>query len=350
MNLSSNAVGGQPTMGGLPDDILRRLPSDADAPRDTFLVTLGPLRFSIAVPIGARSCLRFFRECVACAPDTPSDFKVWLTYVAPSSDWSAISDAFDGSYRSVRLQRGYYVTEHFGPPAGLIIRENYYFLFGSDFSKLVWGYLVKALLTRWAVMRGQLHLKAAAFAMGEVGFLVVGRGGGGKTVLLKEACAHGASFISNTHVILDGSFCQGVATNVKVRADELFVGLEPHGDALIDGEMLIDPVKEFSWSASAGARIAKIVFVDYAAGLNGKGDMKRLDGRLATELLELYGLAINVYGQKEDYWDCYAQGAFGVTAQLRLERAALSALVQTVECVYLSADIRDPLIRKRLIS
>lgn len=329
---------------GLPDEISAALPSSSALPTSSFLVDLGAFNIKVSVPPSAQSVTRFFQRVRPLQDGEAVEhrFEVVLVGVqgADIASSTALCQLLDASYRSIRLQRGYYVTEHFGRPSGMIVRGNCYFFFTDEFDKLVWGYLVKALLTRFAVETERLHLKAAAFVCDGAGTLVIGRGGGGKTVLCGTMCDYGSDWVTNTHALLDGTNCTGVLSRLKVRDRPHAIAGDPPNaviPAILPGESLVDPAR-LGWSVRPSCALSTLLIVDFASG------QRRIAGvssGFAYAIAEQFGLAINVYGQKEDYWDYIVPGAQAFVERLDTERDMLRRLTETLCCLHVSIDMLD---------
>ncbi|MEV5281832.1 hypothetical protein [Streptomyces sp. NPDC051994] len=210
----------------------------------------------------------------------------------------------DRGFRAERFRDGFYLTHHHGAPALLFVTEDATYVIGGDPSKVFWSYFVKVALTRHAHRSGRLHLKAGAIVAEDRTLLVVGRGGGGKTFLSLLASGAGATFVSNTHVLLAPDSTIGVTSSIRVRPDPaydwLFARAEtsPHFEGR---ESVIDPVDAgFRLAPSAGAPDA-IVILDHS----GRGDrsVEPVTPREARALVDHFAWPLNTYGMKYDVWD-----------------------------------------------
>jgi hypothetical protein len=255
----------------------------------------------------------------------------------------ALTAIKDISYRAKRMSAGYYLTDHFGTPAYLVVRGTDYWIFADDFEPILWPYAVKHLLTLYAIEHQMLHLKAAGVSMGGRGALLIGRGGSGKTVLLSHLCQAGAQFLSNTHALIDGATLLSIQTAMRVRADEFFApviaarGLSPSVKA---GEYTADPRSDLGWPSVSSAPVRNVCLIDYK-GTNCR-TIREIDRDTAFDYLEQFSLAINVYGLKEDILDALGGEVYRFSVEMSRMRTSLRALVDGSSCYYLSCDAADP--------
>lgn len=250
---------------------------------------------------------------------------------------------YDRSYRGRKMAAGYYLTDHFGAPAFLVSRGTRYWIFAEDFEPILWPYAIKHLLTVYAMEHGLLHLKAAGVAMEGGGTLLVGRGGSGKTVLLSRLCQMGAQFLSNTHCLVADGKLMGISTAMRVRQDEFFApiiaarGLSPSIKA---GEYVVDPRSDLGWSAVESAQVRSVCLLDYRGP--SRTVIREIERDVAFDYLEQFGLAINVYGLKEDMLDHVGGDVWRFSAQMSRAKNQLRALVDASRCYYVSCDTADP--------
>ncbi len=122
------------------------------------------------------------------------------------------------TYRENIMRHGFYLGHHFGLPANLkYIDDNNIAFFHHDPGKIIWCYVIKFVLTLHANKRNMLHIKSGAVAYKGKSFLVLGRGGSGKTEVIKALCKNGASFMANTHLLINGNSACGIKSNIRVR-------------------------------------------------------------------------------------------------------------------------------------
>lgn len=257
----------------------------------------------------------------------------------------------DRSFRADRFRSGFYLTYYFGEPAYLISAGNRFVVFGRHLERTVWPYFVKHLLTIFAADHGQLHLKAAGFADGAGrATLLSGRGGAGKTVFLAAACAAGAMFLTNTHVLLRGALASGVPAAMRVRQDACFAHLIQQGGFaghLAAGEFRADPAALFGGHTDR-ATVRNLCVVDHRA--DRPFGIRPLDAERTFDFLEQFAFPVSAYGLKDDllahcggdldrYTDVYA----GMKQQLR-------ALVERSARWHVNMDMLDPAMRAEVLA
>ena len=312
-------------------------------------VRLGPVRVDLRCNENNFQGLRFFPEGrnlgVRTVPGEAPHFTVSLCNLGRDGPWplETLATLHDKSYRGKKMSAGYYLTDHFGGPAFLISRGSRYWIFAQDFEPILWPYLVKHLLTVYSINQGMMHLKAAGVAVDGQGALLVGRGGSGKTFLLTHLCRGGAQFLSNTHVLIDGTELLGIPTAMRVRPDKLFApiiaerGLSPSVKA---GEYIADPLTDLGWKSTTLAPVRSICLVDYKGPAS--HTIAPLDRAVMFDYMEQLALAINVYGLKEDILDALDSDITRFSVEMTRTRAALTALVEGARCYYLSCDASQP--------
>ncbi|MEV6690291.1 FomB family phosphonate monophosphate kinase [Micromonospora sp. NPDC051196] len=276
-------------------------------------------------------------------PDVPADYTLTCVDLDKDPiDEVLLREAADRTYRAERFQAGYYLAHHFGAPAFLVTRGTDLFVFGRQLEKTVWPYFVKHLLTIFAVDRGLLHLKAAAFVQPGVGAtLLVGRGSGGKTVFLTRACTSGAAFLSNTHVLVDGRTVHGVPSAMRVRNDECFRPLIESGGLsrhLESHEYRADPRAIFpSWQLSAPIR--NLCVVDYQP--NWPPVVEELGAEECYEFLDQFSAAVGTYGLKDDVL-AHLDGDFHrYVRAAKAFRQAMTEVVLSARRFRINADMFD---------
>src|SRR5579871_5918316 len=162
-------------------------------------VALGPVHVTIRSNEESFAELQYFPTATRFA-DCQPDYIINCCNLRVDGPWSvtALRDGRDGTYRAGRFAAGYYLTDHFGPPAYLLTRGKHLWIFAERFEPILWPYVVKWLLTDYALEHGLQQLKAAAVQFDDTVTLLVGRGGSGKTVLLTQLCKQaGARFLAN---------------------------------------------------------------------------------------------------------------------------------------------------------
>lgn len=122
------------------------------------------------------------------------------------------------TYRENIMRQGLYRGHHFGLPASLkYIDDSNIALFHHDPGKIMWCFVIKYVLTVYAIKMNILHIKGGAVAYKGKSFLILGRGGSGKTEVIKALCKNGAKFMVNTHLLINGSSACGIKSNIRVR-------------------------------------------------------------------------------------------------------------------------------------
>lgn len=257
----------------------------------------------------------------------------------------------DRSFRGDRFRSGFYLTYYFGEPAYLISAGSRFVVLGRHLERTVWPYFVKHILTVFAADQDLLHLKAAGFAdAAGAATLLFGRGGAGKTVFLAAACAEGASFLANTHVLLRGALVHGVPAAMRVRPDACFAPLiRQAGFAqqhLSANEFRVDPVTLFGSHADR-ATVRNLCVVDHRPDRPFR--ISRLDTARTSDFLEQFAFPVSAYGLKDDllahcggdldrYCEVYAR-----------MKAHLLALVDGAACWHVNMDMLDPAMRKQVL-
>jgi hypothetical protein len=268
---------------------------------------------------------------------------------APSLDESMVRDLGDTSFRGQRFRSGFYLTHHFGAPATLITLGNRHYIIGRDLGRIIWGWYTKYILTVHSLSVGSLHLKAGCFALDGAGTLLIGRGSGGKTVLLTQLCQEGATFVSNTHAIVDSQqVANGVPTTLRVRDDACFGALVKSGrlqSHLERSEFIADPATLFARSA-ASARIRNICIVDFHAGTDSV--ISAVDTAAAYDIFEQFGFPINTYGMKDDVLEFYHGDLTQFINTYETAKRQLRELVHACSCFYVNCDMMVPQGRARL--
>jgi hypothetical protein len=313
-------------------------------------IHLGPVRIDIRSNEPEFKGFRFFPQPLAsevsdAADGDEPDFALSLCNLNIDGPWPlpALESMRDVSYRAKRMSAGYYLTDHFGPPAYLVVRGHHYWIFAVDFEPILWPYAVKHLLTLYAIEHNMLHLKAAAVAIGGRGALLIGRGGSGKTVLLSRLCGAGAQFLSNTHVLMDGQSLLGIRTNMRVRADEFFapiIAARGLSAAVKAGEYTADPLSDLGWPSARSAPIRSVCLIDYK-GTN-RRTLQEIDRDTVFDYMEQFSLALNVYGLKEDILDALGGDIHRFSVEMSRMKTSLRELVNGSRCYYLSCDAADP--------
>jgi hypothetical protein len=305
-------------------------------------VQLGTLRVAFRSNENEFAELRYFPPSAHLPPGTPVHYTVNCCNLNLDGPWlmDAIQAAQDKSYRGKRFAAGYYLTDHFGPPAHLVTQGTQIWLFARDFRPIIWPFVVKYLLTLHSIDQQMLHLKAAAIRLGNAATVLVGRGGSGKTVLLTQLCrSAAANFLANTHLLISDRTVIPVASTVRVRNDGIFGriirdrNLPP---AVKKGEFLADPVTDLGWQSGTACPIRNICLLDYRAP--DRRAIRELDRSVLLDYMENFSLALNIYGLREDVLDYLDGNVLSFSMQWTHMRDRLRRLVDECRCYYISCD------------
>jgi hypothetical protein len=245
----------------------------------------------------------------------------------------------DKSFRADRFRSGFYITHHFGEPAFIFTAGTSAYVIGATLDKLIWAYFTKVFLTLAAENRGDLHLKAACVELDEKGILLIGRGSGGKTVMLKEACRRGASFVANTHCVVSSDRAIGVQSPIRVRDDPIFAehirasGAQPHIEA--DEYTLRQP--EFFERQKPETVPKAMCVVDY------RPDRPRSIRRMTIDQIyafaELFAFPTVTYGIKDDVLAAVEGDHFRLAETFGSMKTKLKNLVSKLPAFYVSIDV-----------
>jgi hypothetical protein len=309
-------------------------------------VRLGPLRVAFRSNESSFAELQHFPEGARLPHEASVHHTVNCCNLSLDGPWplQQIQDAHDTTYRGKRFAAGYYLTDHFGSPAYLITRAKQLWIFAPHFGPILWPFVVKFLLTTYAIDQRMLHLKAAAVSLSDIPTLLVGRGGTGKTVLLTQLCQKaGAQFLANTHVLVHDGTALPIASTMRVRNDWLFgpmIAARGLPSAVKAGEYLADPFADLGWKTGTVGPIRNICLVDF------RGSQHRalgtLDRNILFDYMENFSLALNIYGLREDVLDYLDGDASKFSTEWTWMKTRLRALVGQCRCYYISCDVTDP--------
>ncbi|MFJ3946325.1 hypothetical protein [Streptomyces griseoaurantiacus] len=304
------------------------------------VVRLGPLTLRIVSDVPDFPALHYFSRAARMPAGTAPDVELWC-----------LSDAVPGlpsdtTARARNFASGYYVTDHFGPPVRMSSSGTRIVLVGDHLQRLVWPYVVKYLLLRHTAAVGGLFLKAAAVAAGGGATLIVGRGSAGKSVLVSGLCRNGATFITNSHVILADSAVQGVASTMRMRPGPWLDQVSTTA-ALDPSERLVDPYDAFPHHASTAVPLRAVWIADFRAP--GEHDVHRLLPAEAVSVAEQFALGLNVYRLEEDLLDLCGSDYRAFAAQYGRMRAQLHAAVTSCPTYRVRSDVQLPAHRDQLL-
>ena len=137
--------------------------------------------------------------------------------------------------------------------------------------------------------------------------------------------------MSNTHSFIDGNTPIGISTAMRVRQDEFFApiiaahGLSP---SVKSGEYVVDPRSDLGWSAAESAPVRSVCLLDY--GDSTRTEIREIERDIVFDYLEHFGLAINVYGLKEDMLDHQGRDVWMFSTQMSRTRAQLRAPIDAL--------------------
>ena len=303
---------------------------------DLNCITIGVTSNESELPGANYVCFRkaSLHELEAC--DYRVSLHVRKTLASDEETWLAAHA--DRSFRGERFKSGFYVTHHFGAPAFLFTIGHNYFVVGSTLDKLLWSYFTKVFLTVEAERRGYIHLKAACVDVDGTGLLLAGRGSGGKTVMLFEACRNGGTFVANTHCVVQGRHVIGVHSPMRVRNDAVFarsiraLQASKHVEA---GEYVLRPGALFpriGVRTVAGA----ICIVDYRP--DRPALIEPLGANDALTFLELFAFPTITYGIKDDILASVGGDHFMFCEMMKDMKNKLERLVAQIPAYYVSID------------
>ncbi len=304
------------------------------------VVRVGPLTLRIASDVPDFPALHYFSRAARMPVGAVPDVELWC-----------LSDADPGlpadtTARALNFASGYYVTDHFGPPVRMSSSGNRIVLVGDHLQRLVWPYIVKYLLLRHTAATGGLFLKAAALAVGDAATLVVGRGGAGKSVLVTGLCRNGATFITNSHVVLESGAVQGVASTMRMRPGP-WLDQAATTAALDPRERLVDPYDAFPHHAGAAVPLRAIWIADFRAP--GEHDVHRLPPAEAAGIVEQFAFGLNVYRLEEDLLDLCGGDYRAFSTHYGRMRAQLHAAVTNCPTYRVRSDVQLTAHRDQLL-
>ncbi|MUL43180.1 FomB family phosphonate monophosphate kinase [Streptomonospora sp. PA3] len=318
--------------------------------RISAIIDLNVVRVRIATNLEEFPAFNYFADVL---PDEGAfDYEVICMDVDRDKfDLEKAADRVDRTFRAKRFAAGYYLVHYFGDPALLITRGRTFYVYGTALERTVWPYFIKHILTMHAADNGYLHLKAGAFVQpGGGASLVVGRNGGGKTVLLTQACLHGADFLTNTHALVRDGYAYGIPSSLRIRRDASFgdlidrYDLPPHMES---GDYLASPHLLFGRNAPAAAPIRNLVLVDYnperAQGI------EEISADVAEAFLDQFSLAVTMYGLKDDLFAHYDYDVHRFAAALRDTKDKARRLTRSVRCLRANVDMLDGSVRESVL-
>ena len=234
------------------------------------------------------------------------------------------------------MLEGAYIGHHIGRPMHFKYIDNRNIAFAhEDPDKIIWCYIIKFVLTIYAIEKNILHIKGGAVAYKGKSFLFLGRGGSGKTEIIRRLCKNGASFMANTHILVDQSFACGIKSNLRIREEE--------GDSYYTVEQLYSNNVCDGWLPIGGIfwvkyRDDKIAFI------------KKLSPLCAFHNLRWFTEAIANWEMKEDIADYLNSDPLVFAKQLINIDHNIEAMCKNHPTYYLNLDIFSDIGLKKTIS
>lgn len=312
-------------------------------------VDLGVTRFLLRTNVPGFSGFRYFSRLSPGVRHAPYELSCIDLAYPHSLHEEAVRAQSDSSFRGKRFRAGFYLTCHCGAPALLITRDRRHYVVGRGLDRMLWGWYTKYVLTVHSLQNNSLHLKAACLGYDGEGTLLIGKGGGGKTVFLTQMCQEDADFVSNTHVIVDQrQVGYGVPTTLRVRNDPCFGAFIRSGRLkahLDEDEFIADPTALFARSA-ASVKIRNICVLDYNPGR--QSGIQPLTSDAAYDIFEQFGFPINTYGMKDDILQFFGGDVAQFVDAYASMKRHLRKLVESSSCFYVNCDMMDPDQRARV--
>lgn len=229
------------------------------------------------------------------------------------------------TYRENIMRVGSYRGHHFGRPASLkCIDDKNIALFHDDPGMIIWSLIVKYVLTVRAIQANMLHVKGAAVAYKGKAFLILGRGGSGKTEVVRALCRNGADLMANTHLLINGGSACGIKSNMRVR------------DGSRDVYVPVDQQEGFN-AFDGWLPIGGVFWVRYRT--DGKTVVKSMPPRCAKANLRYFGESISNWEIKEDIADHFDSDPFEFAEQVNRVDMLLNDFCEGNDIYYLNLDI-----------
>lgn len=240
------------------------------------------------------------------------------------------------TYREKIVLQGSYRGHTFGPPARLKrIDDHNIALFHPDPGKIIWALIVKYVLTVRAMQENMLHLKGAAVAYQGKAFLLLGRGGSGKTEVAKALCENGAGLMANTHLLVDGGSVFGVKSNMRVRENGRDVHLPIHEQKNLN--------VHDGWLPIGG-----VFWMKYRT--DGQTMIQTLPSSYAKANLQYFAEAIKNWEIKEDVADHFGSDPFEFGGHVNRVDKLLNDFCESNDIYYVNSDIYSGDGVRRLLS
>ena len=236
-------------------------------------------------------------------------------------------EVFDApsTYREDVMRRGFYRGHHFGAPARLkCIDDANLALSHDDPGMIIWSFVIKYVLTVRALRANVLHLKGAAVAYEGQAFLMLGRGGSGKTEVVRALCERGAGLMANTHLLVDGGSACGIRSNLRVRKNGR--------DVYVPVDRQPDLAASVGWMPIGG-----VFWLKHRS--DGASHVRRMPPGHARANMQLFSEAMRNWELKEDVADLVDGDPFEFAELVMRIDALLDVFCDRHEVHYLNLDI-----------
>jgi hypothetical protein len=171
-----------------------------------------------------------------------------------------IRQAGGPGYRGRLLANGFYLSEHTGPPISLGWEEwRACTLMGTNLPEVVWRYFTKFALTLHALRCDLLHLKGTVVGGPSGGLLIVGTGTTSAALTLMYQLPQ-LSWVSNTHLLVEGREARGVHSNIRIRRGSYSLLPADPDLSPIGTQTQLSPRKLFGTRTSAATRLKGILY------------------------------------------------------------------------------------------
>ena len=229
------------------------------------------------------------------------------------------------TYREKMMQKGYYIGHHFGEPVKIkVMGIKEIHLCAKDYNRIFWSFIIKYILTIYCMENGKLHIKAGIVEKNNKAILLVGRGGSGKTELLRRLCKNGFKYCANTHAIIDGRKARGICTNIRVREqkDEYYLKPSEISKMGICSEWL---------------QVDKILWIQYRT--DEVVNIKDIKTNVMYENMRQFSEAIVNWELHEDIYDFYGSNLTLLANKLHENDLKLLTLINVTKNYFVNLDL-----------
>ncbi len=227
-------------------------------------------------------------------------------------------------YREKRMLEGSYLGHHFGESAKYKILDEYNIaLYHKNPGKIIWCYVYKYVITIYARKQNLLNIKGGAVLYKEKAFVILGRGGSGKTEMIKVLCNRGAKIISNTHLLVRQNNVFGVQTQIRVRDNQEDVYIPFNAFPFIEHK---------SWFP-----VGAIFWVNYRN--DGENIIKSMTSEEAFSNYQYFAEPIKNWEMKEDIADYYHSNPYEFSCHVMKTNRLLKNFCDANKSYYLNLDV-----------